>query len=324
MQFEPDPHRARELDQLIHDDLAASLRHVVEAGRDHLTIDDAAFERFCRSVQVGARYAPAVFARYYDLVFSLGRDDLTTAQRLLDEIVAATPVGGDLDVIVLRPPAADELSARYLRMLRDGGEAGLGIAPPNAKTAERFAERLVQGFALLDEALPDLAGEIRGLIRQIVILGSDPGARQQIDGGSHYQLWGALFLNADFHSTPLAVAEVLAHESGHSLLFGLCRETALVENDPEERFSSPLRTDERPMDGVFHATFVSARMHWTMSRLARSPALTSDQQAEALACARVDADNFAAGIDIVRRHARLTPLGAAILDVSTAYMSVAA
>ena len=62
------------------------------------------------------------------------------------------------------------------------------------------------------------------------------------DGGSSYQLWGALFLNVGAAArTRVDLIDALAHESAHSRLFSLCTEEALVRNPDDETHASPLR-----------------------------------------------------------------------------------
>ena len=66
----------------------------------------------------------------------------------------------------------------------------------------------------------------------------------------------------------LDMVQALAHESAHLLLFGMCADGPLLENaNDDHRYSSPLRTDSRPMDGIVHATFVTARMCCALSQL---------------------------------------------------------
>lgn len=199
----------------------------------------------------------------------------------------------------------------------------LGLQSPPADSAAAFRRRLARAFDLLDHALPALAGEIRGLVNEVVIVAGDPTQSLQFDGGSHFQLWGALFLNGDFHHTDQALIEVLAHESAHSLLFGFCTETALVENTDDELFVSPLRPDPRPMDGIYHATFVSARMHWAMSRLLASRLLDEAGEEAARAALAGDIRNFDAGYGVVAEFGRLTPLGAALIGEAKSYMDAA-
>src|SRR6185437_8666871 len=97
----------------------------------------------------------------------------------------------------------------------------------------------------------------------------DPKA-MTFDGASSFMLWGAIILNADRGDGPIGMAQMLAHESAHNLLFGFSADEALVENGPDELFSSPLRKDPRPMDGIYHATFVTARMYRVVYQLLHS------------------------------------------------------
>jgi HEXXH motif-containing protein len=209
--------------------------------------------------------------------------------------------------------AADRIE-RVLR-LRMGEEAEQ-FAPVTAAMADDFAARVDVGFALLDRGLPDLAGEIRAIVHELLFAQAPAGAAIEFDGASHYQFWGLLLLNPRFHPTPLAVAEVLAHEAGHSLLFGMTIDEPLVTNPDTELYPSPLRLDPRPMDGIFHATFVSARMAWAMEELAASGVLDRDERERALAAAAVDRANFAKGMGVVDAHGALSETGRAVIEAA--------
>ncbi|MEI7466453.1 MAG: HEXXH motif-containing putative peptide modification protein, partial [Burkholderiales bacterium] len=123
-----------------------------------------------------------------------------------------------------------------------------------------------------------------------------------------------LLLNPSYHNTPLDIAEVLAHEAGHGLLFGLTIDEPLVLNDDDELFVSPLRPDPRPMDGIYHATFVSARMAWAMEALADSGMLTPSEQRHARDEAAKDRMNFSKGWETVMQRGRLSASGAQIME----------
>ena len=105
------------------------------------------------------------------------------------------------------------------------------------------------------------------------------------------------------------------------LLFGFCTEEPLVLNDDDELFRSPLRIDPRPMDGIYHATFVLARMHWAMTKLINDSRVSPEQRELAIQAARVDRRHFSDGLAIVEAHARLTPMGAALMDGARQYMA---
>ena len=134
-------------------------------------------------------------------------------------------------------------------------------------------------------------------------------------------LWGAVVLNVAAYKTTLDMVQALAHESGHNLLFGLCAHGPLHENGDTERYASPLRTDPWPMDGIVHATYVTARMHQSVQRLADAGVLDAAQMAEARGANRDNVKRFAMGMETIDRHARLTPLGRAVMGGAERYMA---
>ena len=317
--FAPDGARARLINARMNQQLGLSLRHVCEASRGELAFDQTGMARLVDDLCRGVDFAPGVFGRYYDLVLAIENDDTDAAIQLFAELTEARPAPLGFQVHALGSPLLGTESARYLRMMNDDASVDIGFLTPGDQVASDFRTRLDAGFVLVDEVLPELSSEIRAIIRQIVIAGSDPSKAYQFDGGSHYQLWGALFLNGQYHPDQISVAEVLAHECAHSLLFGFCIDEALVDNDDDEVFASPLRVDRRPMDGIYHATFVSARMHWAMSRLSLGAILCSEERERARAAADADLINFDAGYEVVAEHGRLTPLGRGLMSAAKAY-----
>ena len=317
--FEPDADRAVKLDLRMHTGLADSLEHISEELAGVPGFDLAALSAVISELRRGTRYSPAIFGWYYELVLALLDEHDEKAARAFAKILKSQPAPAGFVVRSMLPPEADAEFDLYRR--RIGSEMTELFQPPVPEAAESFQERFDAGYALLRNALPELAGEIRSLVREVVLASSPDGAPLQFDGASAYQLWGLLFLNPKFHPTPVAVAEVLAHESAHSLLFGFTFDEPLVFNDDEERYTSPLRPDPRPMDGIYHATYVSARMHWAMTRLAASPLADEEMRAAALKAAAADMENFEKGHEIVARHGRLSATGEALMREALAYMS---
>ena len=95
---------------------------------------------------------------------------------------------------------------------------------------------------------------------------------------------------------------------------------ALVLNPDNEYFPSPLRRDLRPMDGIYHATFVSARMHWAMSGLIESGQLDIHERETAEQARIADQKNFNAGYEIIAAHAQLTYTGEQVMANAKKYM----
>jgi HEXXH motif-containing protein len=107
------------------------------------------------------------------------------------------------------------------------------------------------------------------------------------------------------------LAVSLAHEAAHSLLFGLAVGGQLTENDAAERYSSPLRRDPRPMEGVAHATYVTARMAYALEAMIGAGVLDQDEMARAGDQLAHDKAVCIQGLATVMADAGLTPAGEA-------------
>lgn len=313
LSFRPDKERARKLNIRMNSELGASLQHVCEQVDGELSYNGSALQELIEHLLEGRNVPPATFAHYYELVKAIYAGSRDEAQLRLNLLAETDLSSRPLEIFALGSPELREATKVYFEKWNEDMGAALGFREPTDRIARDFQIRLSEGLDLVREALPELHGEIEAIIHQIVIVGSNPESTYQVDGGSHFQLWGALFLNGHFHADRIAVAEVLAHESAHSLLFAFCTEEALTNNDENTCYSSPLRPDPRPMDGIYHATFVSARMHWAMTELARFGGLTEGERERALKSAEEDRLNFLSGYSVVEEHGDLTQTGAALM-----------
>ena len=298
--------------------LADSLEYVFSEVGEALGADLGATRELVEQIRLQPQ-SPHRFGAYYDLVLALESDDLDGARDYSRELIAQGAMNHlQVGAIDDRPSSEAE---RYRRLLL--AEVDVAEDPDMALMAD-CRERLSEAFALLDSGFPEMAAEIRALLREIVVAAGpvDPKALT-FDGASSYMLWGAVMLNARGQKAALDTAQALAHESGHNLLFGLCSSGPLVENADDELFSSPLRRDPRPMDGVVHATYVVARMHQTLSRLLQAGVLDEAQVESAQADLAAHRRNFEAGNDVIRTGARLTEVGRAAIDAAREYMATA-
>lgn len=321
--FLPDPQRAQALDQQMNREWGLSLQHVCEQSLGALHFDQPRIRSLIEHAVGGGRVPPGAFARYFNLVKAIYRQDRIGTERLLEELADTKPMSHDLEIVALGDDALAQDSELYVEKWQENETRETSFCPPLEETAYYFRDRLDEGLSLVECALPDLYGEIRAIVHQIVISGSDPRLKNQFNGGSHYQLWGALFLNGRFHPDRVAVAEVLAHESAHSLLFGFCTHEGLVNNDEDAVYTSPLRDDPRPMDGIYHATFVSARMHWAMTQLSECPLLTSNERNRAGQAVKKDKTNFQAGYSVINDHGLLTESGYVLMNGAREYIDAA-
>jgi hypothetical protein len=78
------------------------------------------------------------------------------------------------------------------------------------------------------------------------------------------------------------------------------------------------------MDGVVHATYVIARMHYTLARLVQSGLLTEEETHEARQRIARNALGYNEGAAVIDGDARWTEAGKAALSSAKAYMTSAA
>jgi HEXXH motif-containing protein len=318
----PNPRRAAALDARMRERLADSLRYIRSQSGEHLKFPEPAFARLLKRLGEGP-VGSSVFAVYYDLVLAIGQDDLAEAQRCIDELVSLAgeaPYGPA--IVALKDYRTDRVADRFRRFVDTDPENHFVILPPAPEKVEACRQRIQTAFALLDRASPALSNEIRTLLREIVLaVGPDQPDAMLFDGASSFMLWGALVLNADSYQNDLDMVQVLAHESGHNLLFGLCADGPMIENDDSERYASPVRRDPRPMDGIVHAAFVIARMHQAVQALLDAKAVPTDQEAEARNALANLQRSFAHAMNTVDQHALLTPLGRSVMEGARGYMA---
>ena len=303
----------------MHLDLAESLHHVLERCRGVVPVDAAGLAAIISRLRAGESAGASLFSLYHDLVDALLSGSSKRAVTLVDDMVLeSADVGEPLRLVPLAQSGRPRAFARTLV-----AESGLdfNLISPDLSTWLAFEARCSQALERLRRTLPNLYAEMRALLQEIVGVVSEATRPVVFDGGSCSQLWGALFINAQTSYSEVEMIEVLAHESAHCLLFGFARKDLLVENDPEDLFRSPLRADPRPMLGIYHATFVSARMHDAMRGLLQAGA--EDAELAEIARARdANRDRFEAGLAVVRDHARLTSLGAELLSAAACSVQV--
>lgn len=318
----PDPARAAALDARMRTRLADSLRYIRDQAKGQLDFPDPGFDRLLARLGKGP-VSSSVFAIYYDLVLAISQDALDEAQRCIGEIVG---LAGDAPygplIVPLKDYRTDRTSDRFRRFVDTDPETHFEILPPTPEKVEACRQRIEAAFALLDRASPALSSEIRALLREIVLaVGPEDPDAMLFDGASSFMLWGALVLNADSYQNDIDMVQVLAHESGHNLLFGLCADGPMIENDDSERYASPVRRDPRPMDGIVHAAFVIARMHQAVCALLDADAVEPASRTEAETALVNLQRSFAHAMNTVDQHARLTPLGKSVMEGARAYMT---
>lgn len=319
--FEPSAERAHFLDQRTRLRLADSLSYISAQADGQLAVPPESFAQFISRLKLGP-VSPLAFSFYCDLVLAIEGDDLEQASQLCSDLIRLPAHSGITNISELADPSHDATAQRYIRFINTDEAIEFEVSPPSPANAAQCRAEIQAAFTLMQAGDPALAGEIRGLLREIILAAGtqDPKA-MTFDGVSSFMLWGAIILNANRREGELSMVQKLAHESAHNLLFGFSADGSLVENDDDELFSSPLRPDPRPMDGIYHATFVTARMHRVIKRLVESGVLSAAQKESARKELDDNARLFQNGIATVNQQGKLTSLGKVVMQGASDYMA---
>lgn len=237
--------------------------------------------------------------------------------------VLARPVPAERCALVTWGDGPFDASEAYLLQSAFRDDIGLtgALAAPDPDTQARLRAAFGRIRPALAAQLPAWWGEIEALVSTIILASSGTDTAR-FGGATAFAAWGAVLINPEGQAEPLPLALALVHECSHQKLFYAHLDDEVVLNDPEERFSSPLRRDARPMDGIYHATFVLARMVQFLHDLSRSPdahaAFGPGVEDEIDRHLRSSIAAFEGGQGEIAAHARLTPKGQEIIDEAAA------
>lgn len=216
-------------------------------------------------------------------------------------------------------PGIDVIRARFAD---DVGLTTQLFAPSEADTA-LATSRLLRAKAIIAATASDWSAELDALLSEIILAVND--GQGGFAGGSVFDLFGAILFNPGTRSDIAHHLMTLIHESSHLLLFARHLDDDVLLNDPDQLYSSPLRRQPRPMEGIFHAMWVSARMTAFGTVVLASPDLTTLMTAAEIDTLREATNDarqaYERAAEIVAEHAMFTPLGAQINADAAAALS---
>ena len=126
---------------------------------------------------------------------------------------------------------------------KDGNRTSLGGRPQQA-----WMESLGGALSVIEAGMPELHGEMRLALRQIVPVGYDESRHLS---ASFRENLGTAYLT--LHPQRMTMVEALVHEFSHNKLNALLELDPLLHNAFEPLFASPVRPDPRPLHGVLLA-----------------------------------------------------------------------
>lgn len=181
----------------------------------------------------------------------------------------------------------------------------LSFSSQEFKNVKKSIEK---GQKILKQFFPNFFKEFEEMTSEILILNAH-GLR----AGSSINLFGMIYKSYQYKWRKISdILEFLIHEPSHLYVFLLNKDDQLILN-ATEKHESPLREEKRPLMGIYHATFVLARVSYVLSKallLNAIPENERDYSQELLADYR---KRFFEGFKTLQTHAQMTPLGQALI-----------
>ncbi|MEM9072152.1 MAG: HEXXH motif-containing putative peptide modification protein [Myxococcota bacterium] len=170
------------------------------------------------------------------------------------------------------------------------------------RSADEWVAVLRDALSLIADVLPDFRREIGLVLQQIVPVGYDEHTHLS---ASYGEARGTIYLT--LHPNVLTMAEALIHEVSHNKLNALLELDPLLHNAFHPLYSSPVRPDPRPLQGVLlavHAFLPVARLYEGL--LARGEKV----EGRFREVCRLNDE----GAQVLAQHADATPVGQGVLD----------
>jgi len=318
----PSESRVERIDRALRDKLRKSLDHIGEVVRGGDSLVSDGLDDIEAKLTQGP-VSPWVFCLYSKLVSELSRRPRGDVAGVTRDTVNAASLPAAQGLLAFEDAELAPSWWDHFRLLIDTDpQRPFHLRAPSPEDLSRCRDQIAAGLALLQDSDPEFSAELRDLLRDVV-LASPATADDGFNGASTFFFWGGALLNATPNRRPISVVDLLVHESSHVLLFGLSADGPLTLNDGTERYASPVREDKRPIDGIFHACFVTTRVHRALTRMLEGGSLNADDESHAIERRRYNGGAAKEAAGLIREHARLTERGEQIFAELLSYWDAA-
>lgn len=271
-------------------------------------------------LEAGGNLCADAYGHYFKLVRAIQNEELRSIRPHLAAL-AGSGREPDLDTAIrmfgLEEFGRSKLHETSLQFASSSlSVTQMGTVPKGAHCRVRLT--LKDAIKLIQTSAPIAWHAVATVTTEIIAVYGRPRCVMTFDGCSSLERYGAILINMRRQRTALSMAETLVHESAHSLLFALSCNDHRVLNPTSERYASPLRIDPRPLDGIYHAVFVLARMYSFVAEVALNPQAKNAMRIEACRLMEVRKKNFWDGYGVLIENAQFTETGRRLLDDSLA------
>ena len=257
------------------------------------------------------------YALHHLLVCALLEDRFQHAEKILAYGASRVPFPNTIALRYSLDDLGDDFAFyTHIFELNDLPCRSLRLVSPSQDASIRSREWLNQCFALLATCSPEANAELEAFRPLLLLASKSEDSTSGFGGYSSSLAWGTIALSADKALFAQLLIQLI-HELAHQLLFALAIDVPLAYNHPDELFSSPVRQDLRPMDGLLHACFVSARVFEVLGQIQQSPVFfkLNPEDQEIINATRSITNNVVAeSLPTIDSSARLSALGERVVN----------
>ncbi len=208
-----------------------------------------------------ASTGPTAHALQYLMRQAAVDNDVAEIRSLFDTHGAVLYQGDQSKSCEVKSLGAPDMNASQCALFASAFQDDIGLTThlemPSAAHIAQFNDMFSQVKPTFQHHLSTWWAEFESLVKTIVLA---TAKANKFGGASAFSAWGSILINPANCVSPLSTALTIVHESSHLKLFYPYLDDEIVLNDPSQRFASPLRREPRPMNGIYHAAFVLARM----------------------------------------------------------------
>lgn len=254
------------------------------------------------------------------------------ARKLLEPAAAATRLEFGPGVVWARGPGVEQrfdlrepdADARFVPItdtlvlaLADNSPLALSEAHPDkqgnaidlgGEPHEAWTRSLAAALALIGGVMPELRRELDLYLHAIVPVGADD---HQHLSASYQEIIGTVYMT--LHPQPMTMVEATIHEFQHNKLHALLELDPLLENAFSPLYTSPVRPDPRPLQGILlavHAFLPVARLYQLLREAGHPGSDSPDFERRYRQIVKGNHE----GASVLLEHARPTAIGAGLLD----------
>lgn len=310
-------------------DTCTQLQHRLHASLHHL-IFEAAADQVSTPLSVDelrhriydAFPGPAVFAFHKALLNAATAND-PKQFAVLASAFSSLPKS---DLFIKQHVTLGELSDKNfsraaLQVLQDAFKDDVGLTahlvPPSPHIKAQAVMHGEIALNALHACAPDWYAELALIAGQVLYADVADPTISGFGGVSAFDAFGAVVMNPNLHTSPARALMEIVHESSHQHMFLFHLDDPILNNDGVAAYSSPLRQEPRPMEGIFHAAWVSARMALAAKVVLASPnrPTWSDDLTQRL---ERSVSAFRDCCNVIDAHADFTPRGRTLYQTACA------